>query len=116
MASKASHRPMDGLNLFQLNKGTQMKPLSNKLLVELVKKEKETTTPSGIVLTGTDNAEADEGIVIETGPGYAVPAGVLPMQVQKGDHILFKKENAFQFSFKGTKYLLVREDEVVAVL
>lgn len=95
----------------------KFKPLSNKVLVEVV--EKHLTTKSGIVLPEGVEKKLIEGTVVAVGPGKLNDKGErLPLSVKSGDVVLFEKPWSKEHEFKeeGKLYFLVSEDDILGVV
>jgi chaperonin GroES len=92
------------------------KPLSNHVLIEPVSEEK--MTKSGIVLPETaEKGKPTQGKVIAVGPGKLTEAGSrLPMSVKPGDTVLFEKYGPQELEMEGKKYLVGKEDDILAVI
>lgn len=92
-----------------------IKPLSDHILVEPVREEKK---KGGIILPDTVEKErAEKGKVIAVGPGKRDKDGKhFPVDVKKGDIVLFTKYSPNEVKVDGKEYLLIREDDVLAVL
>lgn len=98
-----------------------IQPLGDRVLIEPLEKEgKEKKTESGIVLPET--AKEDEriirGKVLVAGPGkYNEDGEIIPMTVRKGQVVLFSKGYMSQpMKVEGKEYLLVREDDILAIV
>lgn len=90
----------------------KIKPLSNNIIIELVGKEKENAP---FQMSGKD--EPQQGKVVFVGQGKVNSQGKhIPMQVRKGDIVLFNKYRAYEIKIKDKEYLVVVEDDVIAVL
>lgn len=76
------------------------------------------TTASGIVLPDTaDKEKPERGEVLSVGPGKLLENGqVAPMGVKVGDKVMFKKYSPDEIKIDGKEYLLVKEEDIVAVL
>jgi chaperonin GroES len=92
-----------------------IKPLSNYVLLEpLSAKEK---TDSGFFVPQTaDKDRPEQGKVIAVGPGKKVKGEILPLSVKKGDIVIFSKYSPTEIKIEGKEYLLVREDDILAVV
>ncbi|MFP4058451.1 MAG: co-chaperone GroES [Candidatus Brocadiia bacterium] len=94
---------------------TKLTPLGDRLLVERL--EAEEKTAGGIVLPDTAKEKPIEGKVVAVGEGKRNDAGeAVPMQVSKGDRILFGKYAGTEVTVDDTEYLIMREDDVLAIL
>ena len=90
-------------------------PLGDKLLVKRL--EAEEVTRGGIVLPDTAKEKPKEGKVIALGDGKLLDDGTrAKFQVKKGDRILFTSYASTEIQFEGEEYLLMSEDDVLAVI
>ena len=90
-------------------------PLADRLLVERL--EVEEKTAGGIVLPDTAKEKPIQGRVVAVGEGRRNDEGkVIPLQVKEGDTILFGKYAGTEVKIDGEEYLIVREDDVLAIL
>lgn len=94
----------------------QIRPLFDRVLVTLAKREKE--TKSGILLPDTEKVEKGfKGEVVAVGTGRVTESGnVIPMTLKKGDTVIFSKYGGEEVNISGTEYYLLREDQVLAVI
>ena len=93
----------------------KVKPLSDYILIE--PSEKETTLPSGIVIPDTVKEKPQEGKVVAVGPGKKDEDGDrISMEVKAGDVVMYKKWGGTEIKLEGKEYLLVREEDVIAVI
>lgn len=94
----------------------KIKPLYNHVLIEPVKQEEKTKT--GILLPETAEKERPEqGRVIAVGPGKRTSQGkIIPMEVKKGDMVLFTKYGPTEIKINNKKYLIAKEDDILAIL
>lgn len=93
-----------------------IKPLSDRLLIEPMEEEK--TTKSGIVLPDTaEKGKPIQGKVAAVGPGRLNDKGErIPMSVKVGDKVLFKKYGPDEMEIEGKKYLVGDENDILAIL
>lgn len=92
-----------------------IKPLGDRVVIELV--EQEETTASGIVLPDSAKEKPQEGKVIAVGSGKVNNNGEkVALEVSEGDHIIFSKFAGTEVEYKGTEYLILREDDILAVI
>lgn len=92
-----------------------LKPLGNRVIVEPI--EQEDITAGGIVLPETAKEKPQQGMVLAIGPGARDEDGEhIPMDVTKGDKILFAKYSGTEIKIDGKKYLILREDDILAVV
>ena len=93
----------------------KIRPLQDRLLVKRV--EEEEKTQGGLIIPDTAKEKPQEGLVIAAGPGKVNEDGkVTPMDVKKGDKILFGKYSGSEITLDGDEHLIIREDDVLAVL
>jgi chaperonin GroES len=92
----------------------KVKPLGDKILVEVL--ESEEKTKGGIILPDTAKEEKSEGKVIAVGSGKVLESGkIQPLEVKKGDRIIFGKYSGDEIVIDGKKHKIVKETEVLAV-
>jgi len=94
----------------------KIKPLSDHILIEPVPKEEKTKT--GIFLPETAEKERPEqGKVIAVGPGRKTSAGkIIPLEVKKGDKVLFTKYGPNEIKVDNKEYLIAKEEDILAIL
>ncbi len=92
-----------------------IKPLGERIVIEVC--ESDVKTASGIVLPDTAKEKPQEGIVIAVGSGKVLESGqVAPMEVAKGDKVLFAKYSGTEVKFEGKSYLIIRQNDILAVV
>ncbi len=90
-------------------------PLHDRILVRRV--EEQETTKAGLIIPDTAKDKPQEGEVLSIGKGKVKEDGkVIPLDVKKGDRILFGKYAGTDIVLDGDEYLIMREDEVLGVL
>lgn len=87
-----------------------IKPLSDRVLVEPVAAE--TQTASGIFIPDTAKEKPQKGIVVAVGKGTKDHE----MTVKEGDTVLYGKYAGTELKFEGKDYLIMKEDEIFAVI
>ena len=94
---------------------TKVRPLHNRLIVERL--EEDEKTAGGIIIPDTAKEKPSQGKVIAAGPGKRDDKGnLVPLDVHEGDRILFSKYAGSEVTLDGTEYLIIAEDDVLAVL
>ncbi|MGI9348160.1 MAG: co-chaperone GroES [Gammaproteobacteria bacterium] len=94
---------------------TKIRPLHDRLLVRRV--EEERTTSSGIVIPDSAAEKPDQGDIIAAGNGKITDSGdKRPLDVKAGDRILFGKYAGSTVKVDGEELLVMREDDVMAVI
>ena len=92
-----------------------IKPLHDRILVKRV--EEDTKTAGGIIIPDTAQEKPMEGKVIAVGKGARVEDGKFqPLDVKKGDRILFGKWSGTEVTLDGVDYLLMKEPDVMGIL
>ncbi len=92
-----------------------VKPLGDKILVKRL--EAEAKTKGGIVLPDSAKEKPREGRVVEVGPGKVLDDGSRgAMQIKKGNRILFTSYAGTEIKVDGEEYLIMGEDDVLAVV
>jgi chaperonin GroES len=92
-----------------------LKPLGDRIVIELV--ESEEKTASGIVLPDTAKEKPQEGKVVAVGTGRVLDSGErVALEVSVGDRIIFSKYAGTEVKYQGTEYLIVRENDILAVV
>jgi len=92
-----------------------IKPLGDRVLVKVL--EAETKTKGGIFLPETAKEKPQEAEVIAAGEGKMLETGKrAEMSVKKGDRILFGKYSGTEVKHDGHEYLIIREEEILAVV
>ena len=93
----------------------KIKPLHDRILVQRL--EEEEKTESGIIIPDTAKEKPVMGKVIAVGDGRILENGQKqPLTVKEGDKILFGKYAGTEVKIKGEEYLIMREDDVLAVI
>ena len=93
----------------------KIKPLSDYVLIDPV--QKDTTTPSGIVIPDTAKEKPQQGKVVAVGPGKRDTEGDrMPMDLKVGDTVMYKKWGGTEVKVEGKEMLLVKEEDILAVL
>jgi chaperonin GroES len=93
----------------------KIRPLQDRILVQRVEEEK--TTKGGIIIPDTAKEKPVEGKVMAVGKGRVGDDGkVIPLDVKKGDRILFGKYGGTEVKLSGEEYLIMREDDVLGII
>ena len=92
----------------------KIRPLQDRILVKRI--DEEETTKGGIIIPDTAKEKPQEGKVIAVGNGKVTEAGkIQPLDVKKGDRILFSKYAGTEVNIEGNEHLIIREDDVLGV-
>jgi chaperonin GroES len=93
----------------------KIRPLSDRILVKRLEEERKLA--SGIVIPDTAAEKPDQGEVLAVGNGKILEDGkVRPLEVKKGDKVLFGKYAGQTVKVKGEELLVIREEDVMGVL
>jgi len=92
-----------------------LRPLSDRVIVKRLDNER--TTASGIVIPDSAAEKPDQGEVIAVGPGKRNEDGkITPVDLKVGDKVLFGKYSGQTVKVDGEEVLVIREDEILAVV
>lgn len=93
----------------------KFRPLHDRVIIKRL--ETETTTSSGIVLPGSAAEKPNQGEILAVGKGKILDDGkVRPLEVKVGDRVLFGQYAGQAFKDNGVEYVMIREDEIMAVV
>ena len=95
---------------------TGIQPLGDRVLLKVL--EAESKTKGGIVLPDSAKEKPQEGEIIAVGKGKIGEDGkIKPMEIKAGDRVLFAKYSGTEVTTKtGEEYLIVKEEDILAVL
>ena len=93
----------------------KIRPLQDRVLIKRVAEEEK--TKGGIIIPDTAKEKPMEGLVVAVGPGAIDKDGKRrEPEVKKGDRILFSKYSGTDVKLDGEDHLIMREDDILAVL
>jgi len=93
----------------------KVRPLQDRVLVKRVKEEEK--TKGGIIIPDTAKEKPIEGEVMAVGNGKQLDDGkVRPLDIKKGDRILFGKYSGTEIKIEGEEHLILREDDILGVI
>ncbi len=93
----------------------KVRPLQDRIIVKRV--EGEEKSKGGIIIPDTAKEKPQEGKVVAVGKGKVTDDGKLqPLDVKKGDRVLFSKYAGTEINIDGEEHLIVREDDVLGIL
>jgi chaperonin GroES len=96
-------------------KGIKLQPLGERVVVE--REEAEAKTAGGIVLPDSAKDKPTRGVIVSVGDGRLLDDGSrAPLQVKVGDRILFSSYSGQEFKLGDEQYILMSEDEILAVI
>ena len=92
-----------------------IRPLQDRLIVKRLDEEEKTA--GGIIIPDSAKEKPQEGKVIAVGKGKVGEDGKAhPLDVKKGDKILFSKYAGTEVNIEGEEHLIIREDDVLGVV
>jgi chaperonin GroES len=92
-----------------------VRPLHDRIIVQRIEETEQKV--GGIIIPDTAKEKPQQGKVIAAGAGKAKDDGKrIPLDVQAGDLILFGKYSGQEIKLEGEEYLIMREDEVLAIV
>jgi chaperonin GroES len=93
----------------------KVRPLHDRILVKRL--DQEAKSKGGIIIPDTAKEKPMEGRVVAVGTGKLADDGTLtPVDVKKGDRILFGKYSGSEIKLDGDEHLIIREEDILAVL
>ncbi|PPR47364.1 MAG: 10 kDa chaperonin 1 [Alphaproteobacteria bacterium MarineAlpha5_Bin9] len=93
----------------------KFKPLHDRVLVKRVDSDEK--SPGGIIIPDTAQEKPMEGEVVEVGSGARDESGKLvPLDVKKGDKILFGKWSGTEVKMTGEEYLIMKESDIMGII
>lgn len=93
----------------------KFRPLHDRVLVR--RAEPETKTAGGIIIPGTAEEKPAEGEIIATGSGHVNDNGdVRPLDVQKGDKVIFSKWAGTEVTVDGEELMVMKESDIIGVI
>ncbi len=93
----------------------KVRPLQDRIIVRRI--EEEEVSSGGIIIPDSAKEKPQEGKVIAVGKGKIGDDGkVQPLDVKKGDKVLFSKYAGNEVNIDGDEHLIIREDDVLGVL
>ena len=92
-----------------------LKPLADRIVVKQL--DAQDKTKSGLVLPDSAKEKPQEAKVIAVGTGRLLDDGTIkPLEIKNGDRVLYGKYSGTEVSIEGQDYLILREDDVLAIV
>lgn len=115
-------RVITGLNVRSISKtdkimefSMNIRPLNDRVIVKRL--EEERTSPGGIVIPDSAAEKPIRGEVVAAGTGKLLDNGqVRPLGIKAGDKVLFGKYSGTELKVDGQEILVMREDDIIAVI
>ena len=92
----------------------KVKPLSDRVLVKPL--EEMEVKKGNIIIPDTAKERPMQGEIIEAGPGRVEDGKTVPMEVKKGDKILYGKYSGTEVTIDDVEYLIMSEKDVLAIM
>ena len=93
----------------------KIRPLGDRILLKRI--EEEDKSKGGIIIPDSAKEKPQEGRVIAVGKGRMLDDGKLvPLEVNKGDRVLFGKYSGTEVQIEGEEHLIVKEDDILGVI
>jgi chaperonin GroES len=93
----------------------KIRPLHDRIIVKRL--EEEEKTKGGIIIPDSAKEKPIEGKVIAVGDGRLRDDGTkLPLEVKKGDRVLFGKYSGTEIKIDDEEHLMMKEDDILAIL
>ncbi len=92
-----------------------IRPLADRVVVRPF--EEQEVKRGGIIIPDTAKEKPMEGEIIEVGPGRTTDDGKkMPLEVKKGDRVLYGKYSGTEVAVDGQEYLIMRESDIFAII
>jgi len=92
-----------------------IRPLQDRIIVKRLDEEEKTA--GGIIIPDTAKEKPQEGKVVAVGKGKVGEDGkTTPLDVKKGNKVLFSKYSGTEVNIEGEEHLIIREDDVLGVI
>jgi len=93
-----------------------IQPLHDRVIVKRVKEEEK--TKGGIIIPDTAKEKPQEGLVIAVGSGRIEGEGKkkTPLEVKKGNRVLFSKYAGTEITIDGEEHLIMKEEDIIALI
>ena len=92
----------------------KIKPIFDRVV--LLPKEADKETKSGIILPTASLEKSQVATVIAVGEGGTIDGKEVKMQVKIGQEVLFSKYSGTEFTFEGKKYIVIKQNDILAIL
>ena len=94
----------------------KIQPLHDRVIVKRV--EEQEKTKGGIIIPDTAKEKPVEGIVVAVGSGKSEGEGKkkVPLEVKKGDRVLFSKYAGTEINIEGEEHLIMKEEDIIAIV
>ena len=91
-----------------------LKPLHDYVVLEKLKEEEK--TQSGIILTKEPKDQPSHGVVVAVGPGKTEDGKLIPISLEAGQKVIYKKYSGTEITEDKKDYLLIKAEDILAVI
>ena len=92
-----------------------IRPLYNRVLIE--RKEAPQRSKGGLYIPSSSSKKPNQGTILAVGEGHLKSDGTLsPLQVQKGDLVVFGEYSGNKITVDGTEYYILSEDDILGII
>ncbi len=92
----------------------KIRPLQDRVIVERI--EENAKSPGGILIPDNAKEKPALGVIVAVGPGKRTDGGdIMKLGVKVGDKVLFGKYSGTEIKHNGKEYLVMREDDLIAI-
>ena len=91
-----------------------VRPLGDRVLVLPI--EQAEVKKGGIIIPDTAKEKPQEGKIVAVGPGKHEDGKLVPMNVKKGDRVLYSKYGGTEIKIDGKDHLIMREDDILGII
>jgi len=92
-----------------------IRPLNDRLLV--IREKEEQKSAGGIIIPDTAKEKPQRGKVVAAGPGKMGEDGNrIPLEVKKGDRVLFGKYAGTEIKLDGVEHVFMKEDDILSIV
>lgn len=93
----------------------KIRPLGDRILLKRI--EEEDKSKGGIIIPDTAKEKPQEGKVVAVGKGRMLEDGrLVPLEVKKGNRVLFGKYSGSEVKIEGEELLIVKEDDILGII
>ena len=93
----------------------KIKPLRDRVIVRRLGEE--TKTKGGIIIPDSAKEKPQEGEVVAVGSGKVLEDGkVIPLEIKKGDRVLFGKYSGTEVKVDGEELMMMREEDILGII
>ena len=93
----------------------KFRPLHDRVVVRRI--EEDTKTAGGIIIPDTVKEKPMQGEIVSVGPGARDESGkIVPLEVKKGDRVLFGKWSGTEVKIDGQELLIMKESDILGII